>query len=424
MLVGGIRPGFGENLRIKLIILASFAAASVVYFVAIYGTIDGVAFCCDAEHYLRGGGKFAHHGMIFDHQFSGYRSIHNYVLVYLIERAGLGSYPVGALLLHGIIGSGLIAVYGHREHFLPVFAAIFLNPLSMAFVPVPLQESQMILVLGPLTVAGYVHLRSGATWATPALLLALAAAAWMIKGAFLLVAIPIAVVAVWTWWRARLPVRALAAGAVIAAAIIGPQVYVSWQKFETVNPYPATSVLSKQLEWGYGAWRYETDISRPNPRGISAKTPFAPINGAAEYFARMAAAPREIVALWFGHLVAAFDYSQIKPYITEPRAPFSFFNMLVGAVVFLGLSQWLKDMQGGYTAANALVDSIMLGSIVMLPLIAVENRFSLLALLVLTHYAIRNVAADFRTPGFRRGVVLATVFGVVFSTGTSFLIQP
>jgi hypothetical protein len=409
------------DMQIRIATLLIFIAANVAFLLLTYvWSPRGIAYCCDARLYIKTATAIFENGILFDHRYDGYRSVYNYLLAGTISWIGFGSYPAGALCVFIIEGTTLTLILGERKGFLPVFGAFFLNPITAAFVPIPLQESQMVIVLGPLAVMSYVALRKGdARCATPCLL-AFAACAWMTKGSLLLVAAPVAALAVWMAFRDRIPIVSAVGGAMIAVIVVLPQVYIAWHKFGTLFPYPAVSILEKQMVWGYRSWRYETDMTGEKPRGVFFPTPFVPIKDKTEYLDRLRSSPGEVVALWIGHVVAAFDYSHLKTYVTEKRSPFSVFNVVVGTVIFLGVAQWSLALRI-YDRADVFLDSVLIGSVAVLPFLAVETRFSLLAMTVLSCRTCELLGRGRQTAGFPTILVMSLLGGFIFATAALFL---
>ena len=343
-----------------------------------------IAKCCDADLYLLGSEKFFAEGLFFDNGYSGYRSYLNYGVTGVLRLIGgvagatqADSFVFGALFVFAATAVGLVLTLSHRKGFTSIFAAIFLNPITLAYVPYPLQENQMVILMGGGIVAIWVALKERCDRLAVAALLVFAALAWMVKGSFSAISIPVAGLAVVMAVQTKGSRLAVLGGAFLALIIIAPQSYVAWHKFGTLYPHPDWTVMAKQIVWGHSAWRYETSTEDGNWRGVFRPAPFPVIETPDEYITRLKTAPLEIAALWVGHVVGAFDHSQLKVYIVEARSSlFSPFNVLVGAVLFLGLARWAGVLRGGnYRRSDFFLDSIMLGGAAALPLLAVETRF-------------------------------------------------
>jgi hypothetical protein len=428
--------------------ITSFFIANSFYFFAIYGGIRKVVFCCDASGYVEGAENFVEFGWLAETVLEGYRSILNYAGVAAIRAVGFifqdapfdrgirdyrhdAPYVVGALLIFSLLAMSAIAVFSKWKGFLPAFAAAFLSPIGMAFLPLPTQESQMVLVLGPLIFAIYLLLHNGRNSAAVVTLGVFAGAAWMIKPSFLIIACAAWALAAYICLRSltiKSATLSLLLGVVAFGAIIAPQVHVASTKFASFSPYPKQDVMRLQLAWGTGLWRYETYLIpfiRPVGRGRYFRTNTEPVP-VDQYASYMLSNPGTAAALVGGHLIGAFDYTHLKTYITTPKKlSFAPFNIVVGFVMFIGMMQWFRTIiRQDYGREDYFLDSIFFGVIVVFPFIAVETRFSLLAMLVVTlrtgMWVVQNLPCDKRATdafgGVLFGFVLASAHAVMWST--------
>lgn len=420
--------------------VALFLVLNGAYLYILFGSPGQVTSCCDARAYMIGANHVVESGLLADTHLIGYRSIWNYALIRGI--AGIGTaigvpptdrvpaviatadYAVGAMIAYGAVAALFIGFFSRLAGFGAAFSAVFLNPIVFAHVPVPLQESQMAIIVLPLIVAAYLALKNEKSGTALVLIAALAAAAWMVKSALITIALPATLVWAMVLFNSRrLPHAwiASAASVLIACLIIAPQVYVAYWKLGTLYPYPNGSVFVDQLAWGHEYWKWETVMPpEGNPKGRAWLSPFGPI-APAEYVGSMLANPLKAVELFGGHLLTAFDYTNLKVYIDNlALPPMSPNNVIVGMIIFLGLQRTLSLVgPGRYRLHDAVIDASLFGGIVMLPLLAVETRFSLIPMTMLTVRFLEAVTA--RTRDISQSIGMALIFGLVFATAIGFL---
>jgi hypothetical protein len=181
----------------------------------------------------------------------------------------------------------------------------------------------------------------------------------------------------------------LAISGLVVALIIGPQIIVSMVKFGSPYPYPVSEVLSAQLSFGHRMWKWETVIfdsaSERAPQGRAFLSPFGDI-APEEYLPGLFTDPLKALALIGVHVLAAFDYTHLKIYIDQPDLPpFSLNNVLVGFLLFTGLSHLLRSiLDRSYRSEYAHLDILFFGIVVVFPILAVETRFSFLPMISMT----------------------------------------
>ncbi|MCZ8546676.1 hypothetical protein OOJ09_21005 [Mesorhizobium qingshengii] len=412
----------------------AFFALNALYFILVFGTFDNPS-CCDATLYLQGGRRFFEQGLLFDNPYSGYRSVWNYGIAEMVRFVGepfrwiaglpqkaTVSYAVGATLLFAVTAMTLLLVLGKRKGFKEIFCAIYLNPISFLYLLYPLQESQIVLFLGPAIVIVATSLIAEKWNQSIVLLWSFAVAAWMVKGSFLLVALPVIGLAIYLVLRATGPKKWISTciGVAVALAIVAPQSYIALAKYGSLYPYPDHALLEKQLGWGYTSWHYETvyDLNLEGDvkwKGDFSNNNYPPIKDTEAYTFKILSNPIEGLSLWVGHIFSAFNFSHLKVYITEPVVKFSFFNVLAGAALFLGFLTSVGIVtRGPYDPQDYFIDAVMIGSASALPLLAVETRFSLLPALALSYRAIQWFTEADKNERVAQDLSCAALFGLLF----------
>lgn len=418
-------------------LLLALYIATAAYFFVLFGSINDVVFCCDATLYVRGSELLQQSGVLADTYLSGYRPISNYAFVAVTRSIGLvfadGSsdvssflqqdapFVIGSIALMLAIGTLLIVWLGEQKGFMESFCAIFLNPLVFAHVPVPLQESQMVLVLGPLVLVSYVMLRSGRTNRAALALMIFAAAAWMTKPSFILCAAATLALAVYVLakhWNIRSS-RAMFAGLMAMALIVFPQIYAMKERLGTFNPYPNSEVLNMQLSWGNDMWRYETHVvpAQNSAVGLAFETGFPPVE-ADQFINSLSQEPVKAISLFLGHIVGALDYTHLTTYIHAGSPGFPPTNIAVGAALFLALILWItRILERRYGLSDLYLDILAVGAAAPLLIAAVETRFSLPLVMAFAPRTIEWFTATGEPPHRKaRDVFGALVFGLVFAT--------
>lgn len=399
----------------KAVLFSVFIISFFIYFFLLFGTTN-LPICCDASLYLIGGRRLVSDGLLFQNVYSGYRSVLNYGFVESVRSIGAmiatitfssvsdkEAYTIGAITIFVITGILLITQFGHRKEFLLFFLAVYLNPITVAMLPYPIQESQMVLLIGPTFVISGVLLATR-NWPLAIISLwVLSSLLWMVKGSLALIALPIAVLSTYLFFkdasRHRIPTLM---GVALATVVIGPQSYVTQLKFGTLYPYPQTGVLFKQIQLGQTAWHYETVYAQNRDgsyrwQGEFSRNTNIPTETTQEYFAQIYEAPYVIVGNWVGHLYSAFNYSNPQVYIISQFTHISILNFALGSLFFVGFQYRMARLaSSGYDVVDFYCDSILIGAVALLPLLAVETRFSYLATVILLWWFFRW-SSDWRT---------------------------
>jgi hypothetical protein len=255
------------------------------------------------------------------------------------------------------------------------------------------------------------------------------------KGSFVLVGLPMIALALWLCVRRlewRKGIIAGAAATLAFAIIVAPQIYVSVSRFGSWFPYPNSQILSKQLAWGSTMWHYATTVTTDGTTKLkfAGRRYLTPYEAAVpeNYAGYLIENPRIAIALFGGHLVGAFDYTQLKTYVTDPEIEtFSPTNLVVGFAIFACLMLWLRRlMERTYDVSDFFLDAIFFGVVAVLPLLAVGTRFSLLPMIViflrLISWTTLPLPAGSRVPEVFGGVLFAFLFATCAAViaGTAF----
>lgn len=265
-----------------------------------------------------------------------------------------------------------------------------------------------MLFLTPLIVLLYTSETSGTK---VIVLMTMAALGYMIKPSFAMISLAFSLGALVLSRRA---VVAGAVGSLLALAVIAPQSYSTWWREGTLVPYTNSNILAAQLGWSITHWRYETVMVGSDGTGRSYATEFVE---PADPVAWLYDNPGPAFSLALGHTIAAFDWTNLRPYIIDDALPaYPARNILIGAMLFLGFSRMIN--RRGYCTRDYALDVLLVGNLAVLPFLAVETRFTLIPMIIVSILVLEH---------FKAGVswqtaVRACGFGLVFSFAT-FMIQ-
>src|SRR5262249_10250329 len=126
----------------------------------------------------------------------------------------------------------------------------FFNPFLIAQVPIPMQESVLMLAAVPLVVA-LLALRRQTPTATMALAVLAASIAFLVRGSMGWIALPLALFVLLEMraepaaWRAASRIRLAAIAIAIPLALVAPQSVVMEHKLGTADPYPNRADFAK-----------------------------------------------------------------------------------------------------------------------------------------------------------------------------------
>jgi hypothetical protein len=391
------------------IVRASFTLIVILFSVAsfwlTFGSANDVLSCCDTWQYIAGGKTLFNSGLLEKTPGYGYRSYLSFGITHIIALIGKPilalaefkviipafidpnsgpnavQYVAGAGFVHLLIATALIWSQRLTPIFFISFAAIYLNPLLLIYIPYPLQEGQFFLLAAPLLILILNSKNRGARFF--ALVGTFAGIVTMLKSSFILMILPIALFAYVNLRKSDDVKRSLAAMLIPFAILILPQSTRALAHYSTPFPYPDQRVLPMQLSWGVEVWKFDTWLAPDGFRGRKYKTPFAPrLKEDGFYKSNPAAA----ALLWIGHTLSAFDYSHLRPYPVVEKAPLvSIFNLASFAILFIGVATSIQIYVKRLATDNdILIDGLALATLAVIPLIAPETRFGSVTLAMMT----------------------------------------
>jgi hypothetical protein len=389
--------------RVAWVVLAACAQLAVLLWAA-RAHVEQALNCevCDTFYYYNAAAALADTGLLFSNPYDGYRSYFAPLVIAgvtkLASAPGFAEEPVvryayGVSILFWFVSLGLMLWLARRAHigtFVPVTIATLLNPFLIVYVPFALQEGVLMLCCLPLLFV-WVAAKDWHPARRAALVLATAVLAYVIRAALVWWLIPAAAYAAWLLWSRRADARAWLpwmAGALIGAvALIGPQVYVSKQRFNSFNPYPSTGVFSQQIPIGITLLKFATVEDEGHWRGLIYWSPYATVPEEEKTFANFYVRhPARGAFLMLAHAHAGFHYDQLLPYWHLGRArPFTIWLALSSAIVFVGVVRMTATIgERALDPDRAFAIATLLLSAASLAFVATESRFGVIGFAMLS----------------------------------------
>ncbi len=356
---------------------------------------------CDTAYYYTAAAEIAKSGLLFTNPYDGYRSYFVPLFIAAVSplAATLGfdggtvqRYTYGASILFWLLSTCLMGWLLNRvsaRTFWTTAAATLLNPILIVFVPYALQEGALMVFCLPL-----IFVWAGAKDLDPAwraaLVMIAALLAYTIRASLVWWLLPAAVYAAWLLWprighsrrRAASTIAMLFAGCLL----IGPQIYISYQKSGSFNPYPSTTLLSQQIAWGITLLKVATVEDEGHWRGVTYWSPYVAepeADKTAGFYLRY---PMRGAFLMLSHAYAGFHYDEIKPYWRLDHArPLTIWLVLSSAIVFLGVARIASVVRAGELDADR---AFMIGTLVLcvgsVLFVAAESRFGVIGFAMLS----------------------------------------
>ncbi len=370
--------------------------AGILYVIA-----AGTTFCCDVAYYLRAGESFWRDGLLWHDDYAGYRFyiaplVFGFLELlshtFLPERALAATMPFLLCSLF-LITSSIASVFVFRRDGLrrwSLFAIpLLLNPLALALIPYPLQESVIVAGCLPLLFVLLAHRFDRLPWQSFIAGLCIAIAV-MTRPTLFWIALPIVFYVFYPAIAARRWNRHATLGAgllvLVVAAIYLPQAYIRWNLPNTLSPTRMTDVVDKQIGYGVDMLEYNTLQDGPVFSGSPVYSPYRALPKEAKTLSFYIDQPAEGVFLALIHAWSAFDFVSFRPYVPKSAIRIVNFTLIVSALItalgVLAIWRMIGDTQQrtlGLTLAG-----LFLLNCLYVAVSATENRFGLLGFLALS----------------------------------------
>jgi hypothetical protein len=364
---------------------------------------------CDTSYYLTSANEIVRSGLLFVNYFDGYRSYFVPLFVAAAQKfsslAGFGStdverYVYGVCCLFWLFSIGAMWWVSKRvssRQFLFAAAATIANPFLVVYVPFALQEGVLIALCLPLLFV-WVGARDLAPSARAVLVVTIALIAYIVRASLVWWLLPAALYAVWIMKpNLRQPRRWMPPLLFVAFAgvlLLGPQVYIAKQKFDSFNPYPRTAVLSNQIIWGISLLKFASVEDHGHWRQLAYLSPFVAEADDLKTIQFYVDNPSRGILLLLGHAYSGFHYDQIMPYWRVEKArSLTLWLLLSSAIVFLGMTGMAATvLEGRLTAESAFSIGTVALCCAALMFTATESRFGIVGFAMLSVQALQLLA--------------------------------
>jgi len=378
---------------------------------------NGTQYCCDAVSYLHSIQGYQENGLFHHIGSYGYRS---YLFPFLYSLFPLNMshtievfnisilmYSLVSIALFLIIEYVVLYLFWGKRFFILFYTALFLNPLLMVYIAYPLQESFFVLLFLlfiPLIFSAYVKKNS---YLLLMLLGLFFSTMYMARASHLLLLVPILVIGLYYIYKSKQRKSLLFLVFILSSiSFIVPQSLLMLKSFNTLNPYPKTSVLDMQFKYGNVYSKYGTNLSE-NPKLSAAQPYWNPLacstekskdtrnirsfecsvqNESPVHDFTSLIQNNSFAQLFFKsslHIFNALNYDYFKPYVTSPPKLFSWHQILSMLLVFLGTYQIIKSyILRQANAFDVFLDLIIVVTLGVCLFFAIETRFGLLATIV------------------------------------------
>ena len=178
----------------------------------------------------------------------------------------------------------------------------------------------------------------------------------------------------------------MAGVAFVGGLLLGPQIYIAKQRFDSFNPYPTTTVFSQQIPIGITLLKFATVEDEGHWRGLTHWSPFVAEPEEEKTFRFYVERPARGAFLMLTHAYAAFHYDQVKPYWQLERArPITIWLALSSTIVFLGVIRMTSLAVGGELDADrAFAIGTLVLCVASVVFVAAESRFGIVGFAMLS----------------------------------------
>ncbi len=364
---------------------------------------------CDTSYYLTSANELVRSGLLFANVWDGYRSYFVPLVVATVQKllsligyeaTDVERYAYGVSFLFWSMSIAVMWWLSKRvstKQFLFAAAATIVNPFLIVYVPFALQEGVLVTLCLPLLFiwAGARDLRSPAR---ATLILMIALIAYITRASLAWWLLPAVAYAAWVLKpHLRQPRRWLPTIFLVGfsgAMLLGPQIYIAKQKFDSFNPYPTISLLSSQIAWGISLLKFASVEDQGHWRQLTYLSPFVAEPDDIKTISFYLDHPTRGAFLLLGHAYSGFHYDQIKPYWRLDRArALTIWLVLSSAIVFLGATQMgVTVLTGQLTAESAFSIATVALCCLSLMFVATESRFGIVGFAMFSIQALQLVA--------------------------------
>ena len=292
----------------------------------------GAVYCCDADYYVRTGQALLREGLAYGDDFAGYRSYFVPLVLGLLHAIPAPAMPASgqslpftlsvAFTLVSFAASVHIVRREGVARYLTFAIPTLFNPFLIAQVPIPMQESVLMLFVVPILVV-LLAVRQRTPYATLALATLAASVAFIVRGSMGWLALPLALFVILEMrrapesWRAASRARLAALALAIPLILVAPQSLVMQQKLGTLDPYPTRrDFVLLQAYFGVSMFKTTTMLREGKWTQLRVLSPFdwLPREEKMTFsFYREHRGPAVLLVL--GHVWAGLHYEVLTTYV-------------------------------------------------------------------------------------------------------------
>ncbi len=372
---------------------------SVAQLVIAFSLLRMIDYCCDAGFYLATGKLLLNDGLSAAYVYDGHRSYLAPMLIYGIQSLPFADwigtvltitdvqrYGVNAIVVFAVLTNlGLIRLI--RQQALRVVIAsalVWCNPILLAHIIVPLQESAMLMLFLPvfllLCLDDFARYRL-------ALAVLLSVYAYMVRESYAFVAVPLLALAIMPMLvtssvREKAPQSKLAvcAALLIGIGLVAPQSIRNHRLYGFIVPYHSANIQSDQLLWGARMYRYSTEKAHSNWQGFQYQIPIEKRTVALTLPAAALAGEWRASAPVLTHMAVGLIHDSPGPYVTSSSAASKrWWAFLSTVVVALGGFGMILLLRNRATRVQGLASFTLLAlSLLYTAFVSTETRFGIL----------------------------------------------
>jgi len=449
---------------------------------------SGAPFCCDANSYLNTMIGYQSEGLFFHHGATGYRGYMfpylysllpiDYTSSLLLGGITIPTYSMASIFFFLSIEFYIIKQLLKNKNLTLFYLSIFINPLALVYIPYPLQESFIILLFSlfvPLIFITYMQKKKILLIILLGLFLG---SMYMARASQALLVLPILIFALFIIFKSKEmninKIKLLITFICSSILFIIPQSLITQKYLNTINPYPATALLSQQFNWGNMYAKYGTNLSvnlctgkiedfrnplltNLKPKNnknlyVNSHTGIAQV-----YWNPLACSIKDIKnqenrkniiiecnennqepvkgftslvqnntldQLFFKSIIHVFsilNYDYLYPYVKDYKTKlFTWHQILSMLIVFFGFYNILKKYWSrNFNAFDVFLDSILFITLGTVMFFSVETRFGLLSTIILSINA-ANLFISHKPKGYE---LLSLVFSAVLFVLVSSLLS-
>lgn len=364
----------------------------------------------DTSYYLKNMQSAKEEGIFFRQDHEGYRSyLFPYFFslfpvdlgaIFKVGNINFNNYSIISITLLLIVELIVLFKFWGKKLLKIFYIGLFLNPLLLVYIPYPLQESFILLLTLFFLPILIFYGTQKKLWHYSFFLGLFLGLLYMTRSSLVLLVIPGLISLFFLFKNAPLLKKIKLTTVFIVSFIlfIIPQCLFSYKFYNTLDPYPVKDFLEKQLIWGESYLKYTTNLAAkqgpalPYWNPLNCKSTSGNLREDRVLICKMEYAKKDNkinsnnIFKILAHSFNALNYDSLTPYIVKKKPVLFYFPQILSMlVVFLGLYCTIRKwVMGPFLPHDIFLDGILLATLAVTALIAVETRFGMLATLILS----------------------------------------